>query len=150
MDFGKRVTCTISRNGDLIHRMYLQVTLPEVTPASNQDFRWVDYVGLAMIKSVEIEIGGQKIDKHYGEWMYIWNELSQTAGKKDGYNKMIGHDLALTQEITGTGTLGAEKKTARTLFVPLEFWFCRNPGLALPLIALNSGLKSVLPVPICA
>lgn len=72
-DFGKRVTCTISRNGDLIHRVYLQVTLPLVecpvvtnskTSAydANYCFRWVNYVGHILIRNVEVEIGGQRIN----------------------------------------------------------------------------------------
>ena len=119
-DFGKRVTCQISRNGDLIHRMYLQATLP-ACPALGQ---YTQYVGLALIKNVEIEIGGQRIDKHYSEWMYIWNDLALPTGKRDGYDHMVGTYLGVNSPVT-------------TLYVPLEFWFCRNPGLALPLIALQ-------------
>ena len=126
VDFGKRVTATISRNGDLIHKMYLQTTLPALSNASN--INWCRYPGLALIKSVEIEIGGQKIDKHYGEWLYIWNELTQAEGKKEGYKTMVGDDLAAAPAVS---------KAATTLFIPLEFWFNRNPGLALPLIALQ-------------
>ena len=80
------------------------------------------YFGLRLIDYVELEIGGQKIDKQYSHWMYIWNELSLPVGKKDGYNKMINKD----------GTAGSGE-----LYIPLEFWFCRNVGLALPLIALQ-------------
>merc|ERR1711990_497310 len=117
-DFGKRVTCTVSRNGDLMHKVYLQVTVPACTDG------YVPNLGQALIKFAEVEIGGQRIDKHYGDWMHIWNELSQEAGKKVGYNDMIGD------------ALGAD--SAETdLYIPLEFWFCRNPGLALPLIALQ-------------
>ena len=118
-NFGKRVTCTISRNGDLIWRTYLQVDLPALTGSAE----WVSNIGLALIKNVTVEIGGQQIDKHYGEWLYIWNELSQTAGKKDGYKIMTGAAVDSTKPAT--------------LFVPLEFWFNTNPGLALPLIALQ-------------
>ena len=117
-DFGKRVTCTVSRNGDLMHKVYLQVTVPACTAG------YVENLGQALIKFAEVEIGGQRIDKHYGDWMHIWNELSQEAGKKDGYKKMIGAAL---------GANSAETD----LYIPLEFWFCRNPGLALPLIALQ-------------
>ena len=135
VDFGKKVTCTISRNGDLIHRVYLQVTLPDVecaeeTGACSRCFRWVNYVGHALIKSVDVEIGGQRIDKHYGDWLNIWNELTQEAGHQVGYDNMVGNTIALT----GTGL---NKTEATTLYVPLQFWFCRNPGLALPLIALQ-------------
>ena len=130
-DFGKRVTCTVSRNGDLIHRVYLQVTLPSVeSTVSSHFFRWVNYVGHMLIKQVEVEIGGQRIDKHYGDWLTIWNELTIPAGLKSGYDNMVGNTVALT----GTGLTRTD---ATTLYVPLQFWFCRNPGLALPLIALQ-------------
>jgi hypothetical protein len=132
-DFGRKVTCNISRNGDLIHRMYLQATLPSVVvPNGDEDsFRWVDWVGHALIKNVELEIGGQRIDKHYGDWLHIWNELSQTTGHQVGYGDMVGNTIDLI-------TAGKNKTfPEKTLYIPLEFWFCRNPGLALPLIALQ-------------
>lgn len=132
-DFGKRVTCTVSRNGDLMHRVYLQVTVPAVTAAdSNSSFRWVNWLGHVLIKNVEVEIGGQRIDKHYGDWMHIWNELTQTAGHKVGYANMVGNVPRLTQ-FTPDGGSTPEVD----LYIPLEFWFCRNPGLSLPLIALQ-------------
>ena len=132
-DFGKRVTCTVSRNGDLMHRVYLQVTVPAVTAAnSTETFRWVNWLGHVLIKNVEVEIGGQRIDKHYGDWMHIWNELTQTAGHKVGYANMVGNVPRLTQ-FTPEGGSTPEVD----LYIPLEFWFCRNPGLSLPLIALQ-------------
>jgi hypothetical protein len=132
-DFGRKVTCNISRNGDLIHRMYLQATLPAVpvTNGATDSFHWVDWVGHALIKNVELEIGGQRIDKHYGDWLHIWNELSQTTGHQIGYADMVGNTADLT-------TAGNNKTfPEKTLYIPLQFWFCRNPGLALPLIALQ-------------
>ena len=126
-DFGKRVTCTVSRNGDLMHRVYLQVTIPKTKGTAlseTQGGRWLNHLGHVLIKYAEVEIGGQRIDKHYGDWMHIWNELSQEAGKKDGYDEMTGADMAAASAETD-------------LYIPLEFWFCRNPGLALPLIALQ-------------
>ena len=129
-DFGKRVTATISRNGDLISRVYLQVTLPEVCCPTSSCFRWVNYVGHCLIKYVTIDIGGQQIDKQYGDWLTIWNELTQRPGLQVGYDNMVGN----TVHLTGTGLTKTE---ATTLYVPLQFWFCRNPGLALPLIALQ-------------
>lgn len=149
-DFGRRVTCTISRNGDLVHRMYLQVTLPQWQAAPG--YGWADWIGHALIKNVEVEIGGQRIDKQYGEWLHVWNELTQCAGKKLGYGSMVGQDVkGYGNFLVGDGgttgvtqydrydvahdTVGIVPKT--TLYVPLEFWFNRNPGLALPLIALQ-------------
>ncbi|MDP6586572.1 MAG: major capsid protein, partial [Anaerolineales bacterium] len=144
-DFGRKVTCTVSRNGDLIHRVYLQVALPQVATAASQSFRWLNWLGHVLVKNVEVEIGGQRIDKHYGDWLHIWNELTQTAGHQAGYANMVGNVPRLTQVVTnngGTPTTTAMCDTtacvpATTLYVPLHFWFCRNPGLALPLIALQ-------------
>ena len=70
-DFGRRVTCTISRNGDLAYRTYLQVTLPEIDQdlADNVYARWLDFPGEQLVSQVEVEIGGQKIDKHYSDWL---------------------------------------------------------------------------------
>ena len=197
-NFGRRVQCTIARNGDLITRVYLQVTLPEVdnVPGANY-FAWVPYVGQFLIDYVEVEIGGQRIDKHYGDWLHIWNELTLPTGKKLAYLNMVngyggirfsasqncspcavsaalnlasasaclnptiatqGDDCALQfGAVVGAAT---EADTAApinvigtcapcvfdvsgvcvpetTLYVPLEFWFNRHTGLALPLIALQ-------------
>jgi len=115
---GNTVSATISRNGDLINRVYLQVSCPTLDGSA----KYCPYFGLKMIKNVNVEIGGQQIDKHYSDWMYIWNELSLPEGKKYGYDQMVGKDAT---------------NAARTLYVPLEFWFCRNVVLALPLIALQ-------------
>jgi len=121
--YGNTVNCQISRNGDLINRMYLQVEVPPVDLGESDTY--VNYLGLRLLKSVVIEIGGQQIDKHYSDWMYIWNELSLPTGKRYAYDKMVGADTGDTTTST------------TTLYVPLEFWFCRNVGLALPLIALQ-------------
>ena len=142
-DWGKKVSATLSRNGDLINRAYLQVTLPSVTvpvhgTANHQNgFRWVEGLGHALIKTVEVEIGGQRIDKHYGHWLHIWNELTQSAGHALGYNNMIGNTPDLFNVTTTTSGGAVAVVPSKTLYIPLQFWFCRNPGLALPLIALQ-------------
>jgi hypothetical protein len=154
-DFGRRVQCTLSRNGDLAYRTYLEVTLPEIKNEStthNMYARWLDYPGEQLIDQVEVEIGGQRIDRQYGQWMHIWNQLTMTKEQEAGYNKMVGHTTALTYltdpHYADIDTpCAADGKTqvceprkalpATTLYVPLQFWFCRNPGLALPLIALQ-------------
>ncbi len=130
-NWGKKVSCTISRNGDLIHRVYLQTTLPavDIRDQTGKTFKWSSWVGHQLVKNVEVEIGGQRIDKHYGEWLHLWNELSQSPGLQQGYARMVGNTAALT--VAGSGTEDT------TLYIPLQFWFCRNPGLALPLIALQ-------------
>ena len=123
---GSRVTCTISRNGDLVTNMWLEVTLPK-QDSTNKIHQYVNSVGHALIEYVELEIGGQRIDKHYGEWLEIWSELTLPEEKRQGFNEMIG------RRDTGRGTAMQNKK----LYIPLQFFFCRNPGLALPLIALQ-------------
>ena len=130
-DFGKKVTVTVSRNGDLITNVYLQATLPAVT-AGTSSFTWSAEAGHALIKSVEVEIGGQRIDKQYSDWLSIWQQLTQAAGTATVYNKMIGNVAPVTTTLATT-VVGTEY----TVYVPLQFWFNRNPGLALPLIALQ-------------
>jgi hypothetical protein len=118
---GSRVTCTISRNGDLVTNMWLEVDM-----GTNKE-HFVNSVGHALIEYVELEIGGQRIDKHYGEWLEIWSELTLPEEKRNGFKEMIG------RRDTGTSTAIQNSK----LYIPLQFFFCRNPGLALPLIALQ-------------
>ena len=160
-NFGKKVQCIIARNGDLIHRMYLQVTLPSVnlndpsvSDLSGDQFRWLNWVGHNLINNVYIEIGGTQIDKHYGDWLHIWNELTRTAGKQAGYAEMVGNVPELTNLITKVGPdggctnqcLGGDPHSSAearsccpeyTLYIPFQFWFNRHAGLALPLIALQ-------------
>ena len=156
-DFGRRVTCTISRNGDLAYRTYLQVTMPEIgqgLKGSSGDVyaRWLDFPGHQLISQVEVEIGGQRIDRQYGDWMHIWCQLTLPAEQQRGYFKMIGNTTQLTYLVDKdwadvNGPCGgnapvnvcAPRKALpeTTLYIPLQFWYCRNPGLALPLIALQ-------------
>jgi hypothetical protein len=160
-DFGRRVTCTISRNGDLCYRTYLQVTLPEINQAMKPSSgspqgvfaRWLDFPGEQLIAQVEVEIGGQRIDRQYGDWMHIWNQLTMSAEQQRGYFQMIGNTTQLTYitdpsfadisgpcaSAGGPSQVCAPRKALpeTTLYIPLLFWFCRNPGLALPLIALQ-------------
>ena len=159
-DFGRRVTCTVSRNGDLAYRTYLQVTLPEIgqslgnsSGGSDVYARWLDFPGEQLINQVEVEIGGQRIDRQYGDWMHIWNQLTLSKEQERGYHKMIGHTTQLTYltdpdfaEVDGPcAGAGIQNQTCTprnalpesTLYIPLQFWFCTNPGLALPLIALQ-------------
>ncbi len=156
-DFGRRVTCTISRNGDLAYRTYLQVTLPEIgqslkNTGTDVYARWLDFPGHQLIDDVEVEIGGQRIDKQYGDWMQIWNQLTLDKNQERGYNKMVGQTTQLTfltdpdfADVDGPCDSSAPRQVCAprnalpetTLYVPLQFWFCNNPGLALPLIALQ-------------
>ena len=139
-DFGKRVTATISRNGDLIQQMYLEVVLPDIVSAissgssSSNVMAYVYGVGNALVNKAEIEIGGQLIDRQYGDWMNIWTELTVPQGKRAGYDNMVGN---ATDSNLGNQFGGASANSTKRLYVPFQFWFNRNPGLALPLIALQ-------------
>ena len=90
------------------------------------------------IKTVTLEIGGQQIDKITGQWMEVWSELTEsnpTGAVLNGSNSGT-----LFQKMSGMGGVGVGKSgdgTLGLLYIPLPFWFCRNPGLALPLIALQ-------------
>jgi hypothetical protein len=128
-DFGKKVTVTVSRNGDLITNCYLQATLPALAAESSGQ-NWSTEIGHALIKSVEVEIGGQRIDKQYSDWLSIWQQLTQESSAAGAYENMIG-------DVAANSTSKVAAFDAYTVYVPLQFWFNRNPGLALPLISLQ-------------
>lgn len=130
-EFGRTVTCAINRNGDLITKMYVNVNLKAVTGIlPGQDFGYVRRLGFAIIQRYRIDIGGAKIDEQYGDWLNIWYELTHKTGQERGFSRMIGDVPELT-------TINAVNKPQYQLYIPLQFWFNRNNGLALPLIALQ-------------
>jgi len=134
-NFGSSVSVLITRNGDLINRIYYNAKITNsksagVDNTKSSGVALVPYFGQKLLKTIELEIGGQKIDKHYSEWLYIWNELSLPIGKREGYQLMVGGDRKNRAVYLGP-------KQSYEVYVPLEFWFCRNVGLALPLIALQ-------------
>ena len=114
-----KCTATISRNGDLIHKMHLQLDIGATNLNSNSISDYIDYV--------EVEIGGQKIDRQSGAYMLAYNEVRDEicGGDDDGFN-------TLKQR-----TYGPNLDRGQSKFIPLNFWFCKNAGLALPLIALQ-------------
>ena len=133
-DMGNTATCTVSRNGDLIHKVYIEcVELDSTNKVHN--------LGSAIIDNVILEIGGQEIDKHYGHWMETWAEL--TEPNDTGFmGNFADPDLVegtRFQNMSGFGGISGSAITSLNvpIFIPLFFWFCRNPGLALPLIALQ-------------
>jgi len=142
--FGRRSQVQIIRSGDLITKIYLQVDLPAVFANSNlsatelakTQFAWCTRVGHALIDYIELDIGGSRIDKQYGVWFTIWEELTLPVSQQRGYAEMIGNTPLLTElSSPAAGTL--QLKPRERLYIPLQFWFNRNNGLALPLIALQ-------------
>ena len=186
-NFGNKVTATIARNGDLIHRMYLEHSCIFKNTRGNgagNDIGLVEHYGHSLIKECEIEIGGQRIDKHYALWNRVWSDLTEynpsghfganyetttgaisslnglisTTDNSTGtlYQYMTGNGLGYNSDVRNTNnefgaagktvngftyTTGASSVTGEVdigkIFLPLNFWFCRNPGLSLPLIALQ-------------
>ena len=134
-DFGNKIVVTLPRKGDLVHSIILEVDLPALTLSGSGNETSVYYVngtGHALIDYVELDIGGNIIDKHYGEWMEIWTQLSYDESKQNAYDTLLPRsniDTSAVATVAGSGPT--------TVYIPLQFWFCRNIGLALPLIALQ-------------
>tara|TARA_Y100000591_G_scaffold332852_1_gene371904 strand:+ start:986 stop:2515 length:1530 start_codon:yes stop_codon:yes gene_type:complete len=137
--FGRETRVRIPRNGDLIHQITLEITLPKIVTsgAANTDghpntIQWSKYLALALIKDIEIEIGGRTIDKHTGEAMCI-NEFLRD-NMSDQALKMYGHkDNLYNIQVSTADFVQKEDK----MYVPLQFWFNRRSQQALPLIALS-------------
>lgn len=146
---GKRVSVTLSKNGDLAHKTYLEVELPAIPDISNVLFtqsnprlpdylqnrapyqddymHWVDTVGFALIKSIDLEIGGTRIDRHTSEWLDAWSRLTVPSEKRAGFDAMVGRWATPEESSTRTG---------KVLYIPLTFFFNMFHGLALPLISI--------------
>ena len=128
-DFGSKVTANLSKNGDLIEKTTLVINLPKINKFKDgiSQVAWVKNIGYRIIKSISIEINGRTISKHYGEWMYLWNELFCPLSSK--MDKLIGN---IDDLINYT-----YEKNAYTLNIPLQFWFNKNAGNALPIISMT-------------
>ena len=140
--FGNTVSATISRNGDLVHRMYVETQVaPTTLPANN----YCSNYGSAIIQKCDLEIGGQLIDRHYGHWLETRAQLMEktfTLALVVMDATMNSQDSTIFQSMSCSGGVdnngfGDVMTAGHTLHIPLQFWFCRNPGLALPLIALQ-------------
>ena len=131
--YGQRVVAVVNRNADLIYKTYLEVQLPDTQAAGVfWTGAWERRLGYQLLKKIEVEIGGQIMDTHYGEWLFLWENLTSNFDNSVKLDSMVG------------GPLGGSASTSvscggrpEVLYIPLQFWFCRNPGLALPLIALQ-------------
>ena len=145
--WGQRTTFNITRYADLIYTMIVEIDIPQIsatytydsewtgggkqaydfaTPDAIGNISWVNNTGHAAVLYYDFKIGGQLIDRHYSEWMEIWTQLSQSESKKKGLDLLLNRKYVYETN-----------PNAQTLYIPLQFWFCRNIGLALPLIALQ-------------
>jgi hypothetical protein len=174
----KNINVTISRNGDLVHKLYLETPSHEIENASVSAKKFSN-PGHSMIDNIVLEIGGQQIDKIYGHWMEVWARLSEkneyavtsyphvnhtkiarftnhnasttyptNASYSDAKHLTVVYPSSRYQEVAGGGGVtctppsGHEQLSTNVIkfpeySIPLPFWFCRNPGLSLPLIALQ-------------
>jgi hypothetical protein len=132
-NFGQRVTCLIPRRGDLLGRVYLDVTLPRIYDTEGNLLSYTNSIGHALIAEITFEVGEQEIDRQTGEWMEIWTQLTTPAGQRDALNEMLGR---FEQYVPPNLIPGAQSEGLR-LLIPLQFYFCRNPGLYIPLLALQ-------------
>lgn len=123
-NFGNKSSVTVTRSGDLAWKMYLQVNLPAL---AGTNVAWTREIGHALIDYVAISSGGSPIDKHTGEWLSIWKELTLDKNHEDNYDTLIGNT---TDMYTPSSAI-----SAKTIYVPLQFWFNRNIGQSLPMIA---------------
>jgi hypothetical protein len=131
--YGQRVVAVINRNADLMYKTYLEVQLPDTVSANVKwSAAFERRLGYQLLKKIEVEIGGQIIDTHYGEWLYLWENLTSNFDNSVKLDSMLGGYLGGTE----TSAVSCGGRPA-ILYIPLQFWFCRNPGLALPLIALQ-------------
>ena len=133
VDYARKLTCTLDRNGDLVHRMYIEVDLTGIDTANSNSQPSNGRLGHSLINEVEVEIGGQCIDKHYGEWLEIWSQLTNTDEQLTKLRLLIDGGIRDTS-LQSMKSAGDDDKK---VYIPLQFWFNRNPGLALPLIALQ-------------
>jgi hypothetical protein len=135
-NFGNKVSCKVSRNGDLMGACYVQATLPDPSGVDS----YCNAVGFRLLKECQLRVGGQLIDKQSSTWMHCWNELTAPVEKQANASTNLTSTLSrLVGLKTADGAAApayAEGNTWR-VNVPLQFAFCRHPGLALPLIALQ-------------
>lgn len=130
-DFGKRVSCSLSKTADLLCDCYVFIELPEIPKNDNtliEKYRWTKKIGFNIINSIELEINGKIIDKLYGDWLNIWSLLS-VSNDRDTEDILIGNLPSLYNSSNGINSYN--------LYIPICFFFNRNKGLAIPIIALH-------------
>jgi hypothetical protein len=133
-NFGNKVYCEIPHYGDLLGSLFIGVNLPEMKYENGSTGEWVNSIGHALIQEVSIEIGEEEIDKHTGEWMEMWSELTIPSGKREAFNKMIGRVNGLGEEIYD---ISGKLRGPMNLMIPLHFWFCGDSEMYLPMCAIK-------------
>lgn len=146
--WGTKHSAIIGRHADLLYSTYLEVVLPSTTDGGslpegkNNNFNNdQSRLGYNLIRYIELDIGGQVIDRQYGEWMYLWDALTSDAPQQDKFLKMVGAGAAsgayAPPDVSQCSAGSGRPALPTVLYVPLFFFYTRNPGAALPLIALQ-------------
>lgn len=137
--FGNKYSLEISKNADLLHKMWLVVDLPEIPIIYDLNniadeklkFKWAREIGYAIIDYVEIEIEGKTITKHWGEFYSNLNQLNPNE-----FNNPIDEYIGNVPELT-TYKYTKNSISSYKLNIPMNFWFCLNSGKTLPLIKME-------------
>jgi hypothetical protein len=117
VDWSRRLAATVARNGDLVSQCWVEITMKKL---DNTHFFCAEQV----LKEVEVELGGQKLDRYTNTFARAFNELFQKADEKAAYRRLVDFSAE-----DGVGTI-------KKFYVPLLFWFNRSVGCSIPLVAL--------------
>ena len=160
-NWGVKQTAIMTRHADLLYSTYLEVQLPAQYP-DGTNIQWNNGVdtnnlnpaatmgrdqfgaalGLNLLEFVELDVGGQIIDRKYSEFMYIWDQLTMSNMMKQiNYSRMLNSSHSIVdntiRQAVGCQPGNGRQASPSIFYIPLGFFFCRNPGAALPLIALQ-------------
>jgi len=143
LDFGKKFSIELSKIGDLIHKMWLVIELPNIPILYDINnivdkrlrFAWARKIAYALVNYIEIDIGGVVINREWGEWMNVLNELNIT-----NFNNNIDELTGNVPEVYLLKTIYNSNIPSRVLYIPLHFWFCKYAGSALPMLAVEYNL----------
>ena len=151
----------LPRNADLVSKMYLRLNLPRIVSSKEDQFYWIQSVGTHLLDFAELYVGGYKIETIRGDLLYLQNQLYRSKSQKElfdalvgnkphmnveshGQYEYVGHSSQSTDssDLSGIQTLAKEYNTPsfireQVLYIPLNYWFTKNYGLSLPLIALQ-------------
>ena len=144
VEWGSTVTINLQRGkADLLTKLYVELVVKkENASASSEGANTPPLAGYRIIEYVELKISNEVIDRHYGKWMELWSQLTVPEDQKAAHDNLVqgyiknddGDDIETPRW----------EKIGDRLLVPLHFWFCRNAGLALPLVALSDGAVEII------
>ena len=135
-----KATCKIDRNADLLYDTYLTYALPALYTNNQIPVSWVEELGTHIIQEISIRLDGFVIDTQRGDFMKIYTDLTLNGTAKAQWLRCIGGEDFMrysSQNLSDDITQQGVAINARNLYIPLQFWYCKNSGLAIPLIALQ-------------